>query len=114
MIGRLSGSHSGDSAPVFQMSLEKVWELIERETDAQGRFMFAGWVLSGGSHVQHKQALALAHVCQVSPQAATNWLNDAAGCSKEMKVFVAVRCTFDSEVAMIKAYDDYFGLGLVK
>ncbi len=100
--------------PTFQMSFEKLWQVILRETTEQGRFMFAGMVLSGGSHVQHQQAIAIAGACEVSPQSATNWLNGAAGCSKEMRLFVAVRATFPSEAHMIAAYDAYFGLGLVE
>lgn len=108
-----NSSRECNTAPSFQMSFEKIWDLILDRTSEQGRFMFAGMVLSGGSHVQHQQAIAIALVCEVTPQTATNWLTGAAGCSKEMRVFVAVRSKFESEAALIAAYNDYFGLGLV-
>ena len=101
-----------DTAPAFQMSFKNIWQIVLDRTDERGRFMFAGMILSGGSHVQHHQALAIAGVCEVTPQTATNWLSGAAGCSKEMRLFVAVRAEFDSEIELIKAYNDYFGLGL--
>jgi len=52
-------AHDQATCDLDQKSLEKLVDLVLDTTDPQEQVQFYGWVLSGRSHVQHKQALAL-------------------------------------------------------
>jgi hypothetical protein len=102
-----------DTAPAFQMSLEIVMTVINAKTTPKQRYMFAGFALSG-SHDQSDQTSALSAAVGASPESARTWIQNGTKCSKEMALYMAVRCKFESEEAMLRALDKQCGLGLFK
>jgi len=107
------GSSLNANPPLSQRSLEKLVDLILDTTDPADQVRFYGLVLSGHSHVQHRQALALARAGRVTPEAARLWLTGGTGCSCAGRLYLYARLRFDCELEMIRAFGDYINRDLI-
>lgn len=96
-----------------QISLEKLVDLVLDTTDPQEQVQFYGWVLSNKSHVQHKQALALAQAGRCHPETARLWLSGANKCTCGARLYGKARARFDSEVSMALAFGEFINRDLI-
>jgi hypothetical protein len=93
--------------------LEKLIDHIFATTDLQERVCFYGWLLSGRSHVQHHQELALARAAGVTPQTAFNWIKGNTQCPMAGKLYAKCRAQFSSEIEMAEAFGNFINRDLI-
>ncbi|QAX31299.1 hypothetical protein [Leisingera sp. NJS204] len=94
-------------------SLEKLVDLILDTTDPAEQIQFLGWVLSGKSHVQHKQALVLAQMGRCHPETARLWLSGATKCKCAGRLYMKARIRFASELEFARAYGEFINRDLI-
>ncbi len=109
----LSPSCETDSVKLDQISLEKLVDLIHDTTSPLQQIQFYGWVLSGRSHVQAHQALALAKHGRCEPETARLWLTGATKCKCGGRLYGKARIRFGSEEDMAASYGVFIGRDLL-
>ena len=108
-----SGSCSVTSPEGLQISLENLVDHIFATTDPVQRVHFYGCILSGWSHVQHQQELALARAAGVTPQTAHNWIKGNTKCPLAGKLYAKCRARFSNELEMARAFGEFINRDLI-